>query len=72
MRACYAALRMQESVRQYAEDVSGIVGIPICGEAGPQGSYFWLAGLVVRVHAACDAPGRPPPDVVRVAYPLEG
>ena len=44
----------------------------ICGEAGPQVSYFWLAGLVVRVHAACDAPGRPPPDVVRVAYPLEG
>jgi hypothetical protein len=27
----------------------------VCGEPGPQVSYFYLAGLVVRVHAACDA-----------------
>ena len=27
----------------------------ICGEVGPQVSYFYSAGLVVRVHAACDA-----------------
>jgi class 3 adenylate cyclase/tetratricopeptide (TPR) repeat protein len=29
VRACYAALRMQESVRRYAEDVRRTVGVPI-------------------------------------------
>ena len=29
VRGCYAALRMQELVRQYAEDVSGVGGVPI-------------------------------------------
>jgi len=29
VRACYAALRMQESVRRYAEEVSRTVGVPI-------------------------------------------
>jgi hypothetical protein len=27
----------------------------ICGEPGPQVQYFYIAGQVVRVHAACDA-----------------
>ena len=27
----------------------------ICGEPGPQVQYFYIAGLVVSVHAACDA-----------------
>jgi hypothetical protein len=27
----------------------------ICNEPGPTISYLWLGGLVVRVHAACDA-----------------
>ena len=27
----------------------------ICGEPGPQVQYFYIAGHVVRVHAACDA-----------------
>ena len=27
----------------------------ICGDAGPQISYFYVAGQVVLVHAACDA-----------------
>jgi hypothetical protein len=27
----------------------------VCGEPGPQVSYFYLAGFVVRVHAPCDA-----------------
>ena len=27
----------------------------ICGELSPQVSYFYSAGSVVRVHAACDA-----------------
>jgi len=27
----------------------------ICGEPGPQIQYFYIAGLVVSVHAACDA-----------------
>jgi putative transposase len=27
----------------------------VCGEPGPQVSYFYLAGLVVRLHASCDA-----------------
>jgi hypothetical protein len=27
----------------------------ICGDEGPQISYFYIAGQVVRVHAACDA-----------------
>ena len=27
----------------------------ICGEPGPQVSYFYLVGQLVRVHAACDA-----------------
>jgi hypothetical protein len=27
----------------------------ICVEAGPQVQYFYIAGQVVRVHAACDA-----------------
>jgi class 3 adenylate cyclase len=29
VRACYAALRMQESVKQYAEDVRRIAGVPL-------------------------------------------
>jgi class 3 adenylate cyclase len=29
VRACYAALRMQESVRRYAEGVRRVEGIPI-------------------------------------------
>src|SRR5918993_304785 len=29
VRACYAALRMQEAVRQYAEDIRSTVGLPI-------------------------------------------
>jgi len=29
VRACYAALRMQESVRRYAEEVRRTVGVPI-------------------------------------------
>jgi hypothetical protein len=27
----------------------------ICGESGPTISYFWPGGVMVRVHAACDA-----------------
>ena len=27
----------------------------ICGEPGPQIQYFYIAGVVVSVHAACDA-----------------
>jgi hypothetical protein len=27
----------------------------ICGDPGPQIQYFYLAGQVVSVHAACDA-----------------
>ena len=27
----------------------------ICGEAGPQVQYFYIAGQVVRAHTACDA-----------------
>jgi hypothetical protein len=27
----------------------------ICGEPGPQVQYFYIAGQVVSVHAACDA-----------------
>ena len=27
----------------------------ICGEPGPQIQYFYIAGQVVSVHAACDA-----------------
>ncbi len=27
----------------------------ICGEGAPQVSYFYSAGLVVRVHTVCDA-----------------
>ena len=27
----------------------------ICDEPGPQVQYFYVAGQVVRVHAACDA-----------------
>jgi hypothetical protein len=27
----------------------------ICNEPGPPIAYFWPGGLVVRVHAACDA-----------------
>jgi hypothetical protein len=27
----------------------------ICGEPGPQVQYFYIAGRVVSVHAACDA-----------------
>ena len=27
----------------------------ICDEAGPTISYFWPGGLMIRVHAACDA-----------------
>ena len=27
----------------------------ICGDEGPQVSYFYVAGQVIRVHAACDA-----------------
>ncbi len=27
----------------------------ICGEPGPQVVLFYMAGLVVRLHAACDA-----------------
>ena len=27
----------------------------ICAEGAPQVSYFYSVGLVVRVHAACDA-----------------
>jgi len=26
----------------------------ICGEPGPQVQYFYVAGSIVRVHAACD------------------
>jgi hypothetical protein len=27
----------------------------ICGEPGPEIQYFYIAGLVVSVHVACDA-----------------
>jgi hypothetical protein len=27
----------------------------ICGEPGPQIALFYMAGLVVRLHAACEA-----------------
>ena len=27
----------------------------VCGEPGPQVQYFYIAGQVVNVHAACDA-----------------
>jgi hypothetical protein len=27
----------------------------ICGDSGPAISYFWPGGVVVHVHAACDA-----------------
>lgn len=37
--------------------VSGPLKDPcsICGDPGPQVAYFYVAGQVVRVHAACDA-----------------
>ena len=53
--SCMSAADLRAKIRELM--ASGLLPEPctICGEPAPQVQYSYIAGQVVRVHAACDA-----------------
>ena len=61
VRACYAALRMQESVKQYAEGVFRSHGVPIQIRLGPNSGEVVVRAIGSDLHMDYTAVGPLPP-----------
>jgi class 3 adenylate cyclase len=58
VRACYAALRMQEAVRRYAEEVSGAVEVPLQIRIGVNSGEVVVRSIASDLHMDYTAVGQ--------------